>query len=158
MAKQILMNAMDTKRMLSMLFSELKVEETDVQAEADPNALYGTYWDDNDVPVSLVACDREFAAALGAAMTLVPPDAAKAAAASGDFPESILGNVREIMNILSRLYMEGSAPHLRFVETKLSVGDLSPGETEVLNNVAARLDMKITVPNYGGGNCSLITL
>jgi hypothetical protein len=157
MAKQRLMNANDAKRMLAMLFDELQVQPSSTVVEGDPTAFIGTYIDDDDVAVSLVACDRAFCAALGAAMTLVPPDAAKEAAATGDFPEAILANVREIMNILSRLYMEGSSPHLRFAELK-TLSQLNEAEQNVMNNVADRLDMTMTIPTYGGGNLSLITL
>ena len=158
MSKQILMNAMDTKRMLAMLYSDLKVEESGVSVENDANALYGTYIDDNDVPVSLCVIDRDFAAYLGSALTLVPADTAKASAASGDYSETVMGNIREVLNILSRIYMEGSSPHLRFAEVRRNAGELTPDEQSVLQNIAARLDMRMEIPGYGAGCCSLITL
>lgn len=158
MSKQVLMNAMDTKRMLAMLYSDLKVEESGVKVEEDPNAIYGTYIDDSDVPVSLVAVDRDFAAYLGSALTLVPLETAKASADSGEFSELMVGNVREVMNILSRILMEGSSPHLRFAEYRKSAAELTGDEQAVVQNIAARLDMKIEIPSYGAGLCSLITL
>lgn len=158
MSKQVLMNAMDTKRMLAMLYDNLKVEESGEQVEADDNAIYGTYIDDNDVPVSLVVADRKFAAYLGGALTLMPPDTANAAAESGDFNATIMSNVREVFNILSRIYMDGSSPHLRFAEVRMNKGELTGEEQNVMNNIAARLDMRMEVPGYGAGLCSLVTL
>lgn len=158
MSKQVLMNAMDAKRMLAMLYTDLKVEESGTAVENDPNAIYGTYIDDNDVPVSLAVIDRKFAAYLGSALTLVPPATAEASASSGEFSDIVIANVREILNILSRIYMEGTSPHLRFAETRMTKGDLTPAEQSVLDNTAARLDMKMEVPGYGAGLCSLLTL
>lgn len=158
MAKQVLMNAMDAKRMLAMLYTDLKVEESGTAVENDANAIYGTYIDDNDVPVSLAVIDRDYAAYLGSALTLVPPATAQASAQSGEYSDVVMGNIREILNILSRLYMEGSSPHLRFAEVRMTKGDLTPDEQRIVDNVAARLDMKMEVPGYGAGLCSLITL
>ena len=158
MSKQVLMNAMDAKRMLAMLYTDLNVSESSNAVENDPNAIYGTYIDDNDVPVSLVVVDRNYTAYLGAALTLVPPATANDMAASGQFNDIVIANVREIMNILSRLYMEGSSPHLRFAEIRMSKAELKPAEQAVLDGVAARLDMSMDVPGYGAGLCSLVTL
>lgn len=158
MSKQQLMNAMDTKRMLAMLYSDLKVEESGTPAENDANAIYGTYIDDDDVPVSLAVIDRGFAAHLGAALTLIPPGTASDAAATGDFSKEIMDNVREVLNILSRILMDGTSPHLRFAEVRMTRGDLTGPEQAVMDGIAARLDMRMEVPGYGGGLCSLVTL
>lgn len=158
MSKQQLANAMDTKRMLSMLYSDLEVAASEVHVEQDANTLYGTYIDDNDQPVSLCAFDRSFGAFLGAALTMVPKDTAADVAASGNFPDSIMDNTREVMNILSRIFMEGSSPHLRFSAIRASRAELTPAEAAILDNAGARLDMEMTVPAYGTGHCSLITL
>ena len=69
-----------------------------------------------------------------------------------------MGNVREVFNILSRVYMDGSSPHLRFAEVRMSRGELAASELPVIEGCAARLDMEFTVPDYGSGKCSLITL
>ena len=158
MSKQVLMNAMDTKRMLAMLYPDLKVDGVDVKVEEDSNALYGTYIDDSDVPVSVCAIDRNFVAYLGSALTMVPKATADASAEGGDFSDIVIDNVREVLNILSRILMEGSSPHLRFAELRRSSADLTAEEQAIVQSPAARLDMKIELPNYGAGHCSLITL
>ncbi len=158
MAKQTLMTAMDAKRMLAIMYTDLKVEESGKPIESEEHSIFGTYIDDNDVPVSLMVVDRSFAAFMGGAMTLVPQHSAQEALESGDFPPAIIGNLREVMNIFSRFYMEGSSPHLRFAELRMTVGELTPAEQSVLSGAADRLDMKMDVPGYGGGYCSLITL
>ena len=158
MAKQRLMTAMDTKQMLVMLYPDLKVTECDAPVEQGENAIFGTYIDDDDVPVSLCAVDWAFAANMGSALTMVPPQTAAAAAESGQFSDVVMGNMREVFNILSRVYMDGSSPHLRFAEVRMSRGELAPSELPVIEGCAARLDMEFTVPDYGSGKCSLITL
>ncbi len=158
MSKQRLMTAMDTKRMLATLYPELAVAETEMPIERDDSAIYGTYIDDADEPVSLCAVDWAFAAHLGSALTMIPAPTAASAAKTGDFSDTMTANLREVFNILSRLYMDGSSPHLRFAELKTNRTALSAGEANVIDQCAARLDLRIEIPGYGAGNCSLITL
>lgn len=158
MSKQVLMNAMDTKRMLAMLYPDIKVAEVDTKVEEDPHAMFGTFISDEDEPVSLCAFDRAFAGYLGAALTMVPQETATAAAESGEYSDIIKANVGEVLNILSRIYMEGSSPHLRQAATRWSASELTPAEQAIIDNCAARLDMKMEIPGYGAGCCSLITL
>ena len=158
MSRQVLMNAMDTKRMLAMLYPDIKVENSDVKVEEDPNAMFGTYVSDEDEPVSLCVFDRAFGGYLGAALTLVPPETAAAAAQSGEYSDVIKASIGEVINILSRIYMEGSSPHLRQAPTRWSAAELTPAEQAILQNCGARLDMRMEIPGYGAGHCSLVTL
>lgn len=158
MAQQILANVLDAKRMLTPLYNGLTVEASDVKVEENDAALFAVYIDDNDVPASLVAFDRHYCAYMGGALTMVPPDAANEAAASGEFTELVMGNIHEVMNILSRLFMEGTSPHLRLGEVRRSAADLAPAEKAILDGAADRLDMKMSLPQYGDSYCSLITL
>lgn len=158
MAKQILANAIDAKRMLAPLYNGLSVEKADVKVEENAAALYAVYIDDNDEPVSVVAFDPHYCAYMGGALTMVPADAANEAAASGQFSELVMGNTHEVMNILSRLFMEGTSPHLRLGKIRRSAEELEPGEKAVVDNMADRLDMKMSLPQYGDAYCSLLTL
>ncbi|MEE4202080.1 MAG: hypothetical protein V2I45_00490 [Halieaceae bacterium] len=158
MAKQMLANVLDAKRMLTPLYNGLGVEASDVKVEENDAALYAVYIDDNDAPASLVAFDPHYCAYMGGALTMVPADAANEAASSGEFSELVMGNIHEVMNILSRLFMEGTSPHLRLGEVRRSAADLTDAEKAVLEGAADRLDMKMTLPQYGDAHCSLITL
>jgi len=158
MAKQRLMTAMDTKQMLVMLFPDLDVSESDQTVEQTQQVVFGTYIDDNDVPVSLCAIDWPLAAGLGAALTLVPADTAASAAETGQFSETIMGNLREVFNILSRAFMDGSSPHLRFAEVRMGREALNADEAAILDGCAARMNMKLIVAGYGVGHCSMLTL
>lgn len=158
MAKQRLMTAMDTKQMLLMLYPDLAVRECDTAVEQGQQVIYGTYIDDDDVPVSLCAVDWAFGANLGAALTMVPPQTAATVAETGQFPDVVMGNLREVFNILSRIYMDGSSPHLRFAEVRMGKDALTADEAAIIDSCGARLDMEFSVPDYGAGNCSLITL
>lgn len=158
MAKQQLASVLDAKRMLAPLYNGLTVDASDVKVEENDAALYAVYVDDENAPVSLCVIDPFFCAYMGGALTMVPPDAAKEAASSGSFSELVLGNIQEVMNILSRLYMEGSSPHLRLASVRKSAGELSDDEKAVAANAADRLDMKMGLPQYGDSCCSLLTL
>ena len=158
MARQTLLGASDALSMLSMLYPDLKVALSDVAVENDEQAFFGTYIDDDDTPVALCAVDRAYAAFLGAALTLIPAETAQEMAVSGDLNDGAVANLKEVMNILSRLYMGGTSPHLRFANIRMNKGELTEPEAAILSNCAARLDMKMAVPNYGIGQCSLISL
>ncbi len=158
MAQQQLMNALDCKRMLAPLYNGLTVVPGDVKCEENDAALYGVYVDDQDKPVSLCAFDPHFCAYMGGALTMVPPDAANEAAANASFTDLVMGNIHEVMNILSRLYMEGTSPHLRLSVVRKNASEMTDDEKAILANVADRLDMKMGLPQYGESNCSLLTL
>jgi hypothetical protein len=158
MAKQLLASVLDCKRMLAPLYNGLTVEAAGVKVEENDAALYAVYIDDENNPVSLCAFEPKFCAYMGGALTMVPADAANEAAESASFSDLMMGNIHEVMNILSRLYMEGSSPHLRLSFVRKSAADLTDAEKAVMGSVADRLDMKMGLPQYGESHCSLLTL
>ena len=158
MAMQNLMNVLDCKRIISPLYTDLSVVAGDKQCEEDESALYAVYSNDEDAPVSLCAIDPHFCAYMGGALTMVPVAAANEAAENADFSELMLGNIYEVMNILSRLFMEGSSPHIRLIALRKNASELFDGEKAILGSCADRLDLKMNLPQYGESNCSLITL
>lgn len=158
MAQQQLMTALDCKRMLAPLYNGLTVVPGDAKCEENDASLYAIYIDDNDKPVALCAFDPHFCAYMGGALTMVPVDAANEAAANASFTELVMGNIHEVMNILSRLYMEGTSPHLRLSVVKKGASELTDDEQAIASGPADRLDMKMTLPQYGESSCSLLTL
>mgnify|MGYP000240575509 CR=1 FL=1 len=86
----------------------------------------------------------------GAALTMVPADAANDMVNSRDFTEVALSNFHEVMNICSRLLMSDDSPHLRLDETLAPASAahaISAAET-----LAKPASFSVDIPQYGKGN------
>ena len=94
----------EVQEMLGMLYDTgLSVKSGEALAtEVGSKSLVALYVDDTDQPVTVCACDYNFTAFAGAALTKIPKGGAEDAASSGDFSGTILGNLNEVMNICSR--------------------------------------------------------
>ncbi|HID81297.1 MAG TPA: hypothetical protein EYH06_03325 [Chromatiales bacterium] len=149
----------EVQEMLGMLYDAgLSVKSGDALAtEAGSKSLIALYVDDEDQPVTVCACDYNFTAFAGAALTKIPKGGAEDAASSGDFSGAILGNLNEVMNICSRLFMNSSTPHLRLDKTYNSPDEIPEGAKQILSSSAGRADFDVTIPGYGDGKLAFIS-
>jgi len=109
-----------------------------------------TYVSEDQTLVAICACDAAFVAYSGAALTMVPADAANDMVNSHDFTDVVLSNFHEVMNICSRLLMSDDSPHLRLDETLAPASAAQAISTaESLANLAS---FSIEIPQYGNGN------
>lgn len=67
---------------------------------------------DDGVIVAACLCDLNLAATLGAALALMPSQAAKAAIEAGGLPEALSGNFREVVNVTAGL-LSRVGPHVK---------------------------------------------
>ena len=141
---------LDVKHMLSMLFDGLDVKAGEAPDMASPLIHFGVYIDDTDNPVALVASDLSFAVYSSCAMTMVPAPVAEEAIKSGVLEDMMQDNLGEVMNIISRLFMLGSTPHLKFTKT-YSVTDLPEAAAQIIGNAGKQAWFEVTVPRYGTG-------
>jgi len=149
----------EVQEMLGMLYDAgLTVKSGENQAiEAGSKNLIAVYVDDADQPVTACACDYNFTAFAGAALTKIPKGGAEDAASSGDFSGTMLGNLNEVMNICSRLYMNSSTPHLRLDKTYSSPDDVPEDVKPILSNSAGRADYDVSIPGYGDGKLAFLS-
>lgn len=68
----------------------------------------------------------------------------------------MLGNLREIMNICSRLFMYNSSPHLRLENVYTSRDALPEPVRAMVDTSKGRGDFKVKIPGYGGGSLSFL--
>jgi len=158
MSTFVIPKEIEVKQMLGMLYdSGLDVKPTDLlPTESGSKSLIAVYVDDDDKPVTACACDYKFTAFAGAALTKIPKGGAEDAAASGDFSDMILGNLNEIMNICSRLFMDSSTPHLRLEKTYASPDDLPENALSLINSSSGRSDFDVEIPGYGDGKIAFL--
>ena len=149
----------EVRQMLGMLYgNDLEINPVDPLATgADSGHAAAVFIDDNGTPVSACVCDMKFAAFAGAALTKIPLGGAEDAAESGKLTENMLGNLYEVMNICSRLFMDSSSPHLKLDKLYASISDLPDNALALVNAITGRLDLKVNIPGYGEGHLSFLS-
>jgi hypothetical protein len=143
--------------MLGLLFDGLDVKPGgNFDQSAAGGAWFGVFIADSGEPVALCGADANLAAIFGAAFSMLPVAAAKDAAKARDLTEVMIGNVREIMNICTRLVMDATSPHLR-LEQVYPVRSLPAGPAGLLGAPKGRREFQVQLPKYGGGVLTFLT-
>ncbi len=126
-----------------------------LSATAD-NSIVAIFVNDEDEPVSACICDYHFAAFAGAALTGIPRGGAEDAAETGEFSKMMLGNLNEIMNICSRLFMDGDSPHLRLGSVYGAEDTVPESALSMIGASQGQVDYSVTIPAYGSGGLSFL--
>jgi hypothetical protein len=119
-------------------------------------AWFGVFVGDDGKPVALCGADANLSASLGAAFSMLPPGVAKDAAKARELTEVMIGNLREIMNICTRLVMNDTSPHLK-LEQVYPVKSLPAPAAALLGAPKGRSEFQIQMPKYGGGVLTLLS-
>ena len=146
----------ELKDMLGMLFTNLDVQDCDPVALDNSDLFFGLYLDDSDAPVTLVVCDLAFAAYMGSSMTMLPPPVAADVIKSGKLEDMMVGNLKEVMNIVSRLFMLRGGGHLRFATLHPASEAQPENVSGLLGNIDKQVFFDVEVPRYGSGKVGFI--
>lgn len=146
----------ELKDMLGMLFSNLDVQDCDPIALDTDDLSFGLYLDDDDNPVTLVVCDLPFCAYMGSSMTMLPPPVAADAIKSGKLEDMMVGNVKEVMNIVSRLFMLRGGAHLRFTTLHSIKEGLPDSVSGMLGSIDQQVFFDVEIPRYGSGKVGFL--
>lgn len=119
-------------------------------------AWFGVFIADSGAPVALCGADANLAASFGAGLSMLPVAAAKDAAKTHELTSVMVENVREIMNICTRLVMDAASPHLR-LEQVYSCKSLPAPANALLSAPQGRREFQIQVPKYGGGVLTVVS-
>lgn len=138
-------------QMLGLLFDgiDVKAGGTFDQTPAG-GAWFGVFVADDGTPVALCGADANLAATFGAAFSLLPVGAAKDAAKGRELTIVMIDNMREIMNICSRLVMDATSPHLK-LEQIYPAKALPAPAAALLGSPNGRKEFQVQLPKYGGG-------
>jgi hypothetical protein len=146
------------RELLGMLFDGLVVKSgAKCDVSAGSGSYAGVYVTDDGTPVALCACNIAFAANSGAALSMLPLNVAKECIKSKELTEVMLGNLREVMNICTRLLMNEVSPHLRLAEL-CPIKALTGPAAAIIGAAVGRVDFDIGLGKYGNGLLALITL
>ncbi len=141
-----------TTEMLGMIFGE----DTEIfdGSPVDPSIGYlATFVDDEGKLVAVSACDTEFGAYAGSALSLIPKAGAQDAIKDGSLSKPMMDNLYEVMNICTRLLMNEKTPHLKLAGVHAPGEAKDEGLKEIVDNASAA-HLKVDVPRYGMGNVS----
>jgi hypothetical protein len=143
---------------LELLFDGLDVKPggTFDQSPAG-GAWFGVFVADSGEPVALCGADANLAATWGAALSMLPVAAAKEAAKTRELTGVMIDNVREIMNICTRLVMDATSPHLK-LDQVYPAKSLPAPAAALLGAALGRREFQIQLPKYGGGVLAFLTV
>ena len=145
------------EQILGLLFDGLETKVGGVfDATSGGGAWFGVFVNDGGEPVALCGADVHLAASFGASFSMLPPAAVKEAVKSRDLTPVMIENVREIMNICTRLVMDAASAHLK-LEQLYPVKSLPPAAAALLGAPKGRREFQIQLPKYGGGVLTLLT-
>lgn len=146
------------KSLLGMLFDGVSVKPA---AKLDvlwkKTGYFGVYGSDDGAPQALCGCDLAFAANSSAALSMLPPGAAKVSAGDNALTPVMLANLHEVMNICTRLILHDHSPHLKLHGLCTQDG-LSPAAAAIAAAPRARIDFCIGIAKYGNGILSVMCL
>jgi hypothetical protein len=150
-------DAAKVKLMLGLLYDGLEVKPGKKFEVAPASGSWvGLYVADDGAAVAACVADLGFATNSSAALSMLPPAVAKDAAKTKELTEVMVGNLREIMNICTRLLMDDSSAHLR-LESVYPSKSLPPAAAQLLGALKGRVDFELTVPKYGPGTLAVVS-
>jgi hypothetical protein len=135
-----------------MLGRDVKVTSAGrVPPEGIVPAAVGPYVDDADTLAGCAWVDLPLAAAMGAAMSMVPREQADACLDTGTLPEEFQDNLHETLNIASALLNTDEASHLRIRPLELLETGLSESVLELLADPRSGGYYDVDIDGYGTG-------
>jgi len=146
------------KAILELLYDGLEVRVgRKIDLSPASGSWIGTYVCDDGQTVALCACEPHLAAKISSALSMLPVPAAQEAAKTKQLDEIMVGNLKEIMNICSRLLMNDESKHLK-LDRVYPAKSLPSGATGVLTGAKGRVDFEVIVPKYGNGGLALLSV
>jgi hypothetical protein len=151
-------DAAAVRELLSMLFDGLSVKPAaKLDTSGKSAAYFAVYVTDEGAPAALCACDIAFAASSSASLSMLPPNAALAAVKARQLTDVMLANLREVMNICTRLVLRDGTPHLKLREL-CQFDALPPPAAAIIGAPKGRVDFEVGISKYGPGMIAVMTL
>ncbi len=118
----------------------------------------GHYLDGQKVLVAGCFADKALVNYAGAALSLIPADAAQDNLKQDALDEIVQENFAEVLNILSRLFDLANKSRIVLSTTEFPPTPRSATSEAMLGNAAGRIDFDVTIDGYGQGRLTLALL
>ena len=141
---------------LAMLYGNDVTLDTCDSTPIEGDNMIAVFINDEGEPSTACACNYNFVAFAGAALTKIPVGGAEDAAESGDFSDMMLSNLYEVMNICSRMFMTDSSPHIKLDKVYKSFDEAPDDVKSAFKDVEERIDFDVEIPGYGNGAISFM--
>ncbi len=139
----------------ALLGRKVDVDVVDKGMSNDLTGVVGVYSAGDDI-VALCICDVAIASHAGAALSMIPPNVAEECVKSGELDDNLLGNFSEILNIGSQWFEESSQSRVTLKSVETQADALCSAAVQIVENSSQRLDLEITISDYGTGRCILM--
>jgi hypothetical protein len=137
---------------LTMLYgNDVTLDSCDATPIENDKNMLAVFIDDEGKPSTACACNYNFAAFAGAALTKIPVGGAEDAAESGDFSDMMLSNLYEVMNICSRMFMNDTSPHIKLDKVYKTFDEAPDNVRDAFQDTEERIDFDVSIPGYGNG-------
>jgi hypothetical protein len=131
--------------------------------EVDPGPLdgadrtvRGVYMADGQAPGAVYLIDLELAAAMGAALVMMPAGMVKESTAEGALVAGLVENSFEVLNVASRVINRAGGVHYKLRE-QVQPGTATPEDVvPVIEAPSQRVDLELTVDGYGSGRLAIL--
>lgn len=127
-----------------------------LEMEEDACGLLGVYATDDGDLAALTIIDGPLGARAGAALSMVPQTVADEAIKKNELTETLIDNVREIVNIFARFLNSAKTPHVRLVNTLVLPGAFEPNVRGLYLAPEFRRDFAVQIEGYGSGRFSIL--
>ncbi len=131
--------------MLNMIAGEDAVAKSADGISPESMTHHALFVDSEGNLVASCDCDLMTAAALGCALSMIPPGGAGAMVEDGQLSTVAAANLYEVMNILSSLLMSDHTPHLKL--ERVEVGEFVSIDSDDVTEGGFVLDLN----KYGSG-------
>jgi hypothetical protein len=143
--------------LLGLLFEGLEVKPGgSFDGSPASGAWFGMFVDDGGTLIALCGTDLPLSASLGAALSMLPGAAVKDSIKSRELSRTMTENLREVMNIATRLMMSDTSAHLK-LEHIYPSKTLPASAVALLRGSTAHTEFQVQVPRYGGGVLTLLS-
>lgn len=105
---------------------------------------------------AIVALDLSLAVFTGAAIGLVPAAGAKDMIDEHYPSEMVLGNLYEVLNVLTSIFNTAENPHVKITTMHKPGASLPTELATALARPAGRLDLEVEIAGYGSGRLALV--
>lgn len=148
--------------MVLSLFTDLVGRKVTGEVSGSPLDAEGTavvqgiYTTDDGTPAALYIVELELAAALGAALVMMPAGLVRECVQGATLLPGLGDNVFEVLNVGTRLLHRSSVVHVKLREQVL-VGDPLPDDAaSLLAECSRRTDFDLRVEGYGAGRFAIL--
>ena len=136
--------------MLSMILGVDAVAKLAKAVEGPAEEYVATYINKEDEVVATCSCSLATAAALGCALSMIPPGGAKSMVQENEVSKMAADNFYEVMNIFSSLLMNDRTAHLKLAEVLHDAGK------KLQSDEAEEVIFTVQLGAYGAGELVFI--